>query len=309
MKAELLKVFNSKSDVALVIGETNARAVKSGLRFGIFVPANVPAEYYEDSLNSITLTTGKVHSESGVLISCKDPSLKDAFADECARFLLPDNRAAIARDPFGWWNEVKLLFGNVLSDSNHYFVFAELLIYLHLVAKYKSEGNGTTVQWKSCGAIHDIEASDGAQHEVKSTISHSSSIVTISSKFQMAMNADNPFFLYFVRIEKDRNDGVSISSLLSIATALGCDMNQIEQILSAQGISAGSPKRQTKFFVLECKRFDAGDPQFPRLTPSSFNPECQNLLASVENFTYDINLSAVHVPTQDILADVTDVIN
>lgn len=302
MRDELLRYFQENgADATRIIKGGDARMVRSAGRFGIFVPANVSSAYFEDKLNSMTMRTGKIGSQNGVLISCKDVELAEPFADECARFLSSENLTKIKANPFGWWNEIKSLFGNVLEDENHYFVFAEFLVYLYLHVQCQEAGRGLSVKWKSCAATHDIEMSDGSQHEVKSTIKRSSSTITISSKFQMSIDPSTPFFIYFLRLEPDRQDGCSIQDLIERASAVGCDMGSVEQILSAQGITAGSPKRKTRFAVLEGKRFDAGTGPFPKLTPESFKPECANLLAAVENFSYDVNLSALTCPRMDVL--------
>ena len=301
MKEAMLKIFGGSADAAQKVVGTEARIVKSGERFGLFVPAHIPAEYYEDHLNSMTLRTGSVNQQPGVFIYCKDSNLRSVFAGQCVDFLREDNFSAIMQDPFKWWNGLKALYGNVLADSNHYFVFAEFLTYIYLVKKYGCAAEGVKVTWKSCGAMHDIESSDGAQHEVKSTIRHSASRITISSKFQMAIGEDVPFLLYFLRVEPDRADGFSISDLMAAARALGCDMERVSTILSSQGLGDGSPKRKTKFFVSEARCYDAAGPQFPRLTPDSFKVEHANVLAAVENFSYDINLSALKCHNVDIL--------
>ncbi len=307
MRDELLEFFMTiGQDATRVIHGTGARMVRSGPRFGVFFPANISSDYFEDKLNSMTLRTGRIEATNtnGVFISCKDPTLKEQFADECARFLEPYNLQKIGTDPFGWWNELRRLFGNVLSDENHYFLFAEFLIYLILHKDCSERRNGVNVRWKSCAATHDIEMSDGSQHEVKSTVRRSASIITISSKFQLSVDPDIPYFLYFVRLEPGRQDGVSIQDLLGKAMSLGCDMDRIEQILVTQGLTPGSPKRRTRFAVLEAKRYDVSTGPFPMLTPESFRPECANVLSAVEDFSYDINLSAVTCPREDILTSI-----
>ena len=271
MKRQLLEVFENAHDAAVKVGTSGARIVRSGSRFGIFIPADVPEEFFKDSLNSMTLSTGRVSNEKGVFVYCKKPSLKEVFADECVKFLEQENVAKISSDPFAWWNNLKALFGNVLSEENHYFVFAELLIYIYLVSECRKANSAVSVVWKSCGSMHDIETSDGAQHEVKSTLSHASSVVTISSKFQMSVAANTPLKLYFVRLEPNRNDGLSINDLVVKAQTLGCDMERISAILEAQGLMSGSPKRKTRFYVSEIKCYDANHENFPRLTPDSFD--------------------------------------
>lgn len=304
MKDILLRFFSEEGpDCVRLVSGSEARMVRSGSRFGVFFPADITEEFFEDKLNSMTLRTGKVNATNGVFISCKDRNLKNQFADECARFLDASNLRRISADPFGWWNELKQLFGNVLSDEKCYFLFAEFLVYLLLQKQCNDAGLGVTVKWKSCAATHDIEMSDGSQHEVKSTVKRTASVVTISSQFQMSVNPSVPFFLYFLRLEPGRRDGVSIQHLLSKAASLGCDMGRIEQILLAQGLTPGSPKRKTRFAVLEAKRYDAGTGPFPKLTPESFRPECASLLAAVEDFSYDINLSAVTCPRVDFLGE------
>lgn len=301
MHDEILRFFNGSGSESKLIGDKGARLVRSGARFGIFVPAAVPPDYFEDKLNSMAIRSGEINGRSGVFISCKVSALKEVFAGECARFLEDDCLQRIIEDPFSWWNELKALYGNVLADENHYFVFAEFLVFLMLHDECSKSGTEKRVMWKSCTATHDIEMSDGSQHEVKSTVRRVASVVTISSKFQMSVDPAHPFFLYFVRLEPERNDGVSIQDLIVRAGTLGCDVDGIDRLLTAQGLPPGSPKRRTRFAILEAKRFDAGTGPFPKLTPQSFRPECENLLAAVENFSYDINLSAVTCPKDDIL--------
>lgn len=301
MHDEILRFFNGSGSETRAIGGNGARLVRSGVRFGIFVPADVPPDYFEDKLNSMAIRSGEVNGRSGVFISCKVSTLKEVFAGECAKFLEDDCVQRIMKDPFSWWNELKALYGNVLEDENHYFVFAEFLVFLMLHDECSKSGREKRVTWKSCSATHDIEMSDGSQHEVKSTVRRTASVVTVSSKFQMLVDPARPFFLYFVRLEPERYDGVSIQDLIVRAGALGCDVDQIDRLLTAQGLVLGSPKRRTRFAILEAKRFDAGTGPFPKFTPQSFRPECEDLLATVENFSYDINLSAVACPKDDIL--------
>ena len=302
MKNELLQYFQAEGpDGTRTIDGTGVSMVRSGPRFGVFVPANISSEYFEDKLNSMTIRTGRIGAQNGVLISCKDRALKELFAGECATFLEASNLAKIKENPFGWWNELKTLFGNVLSDEHYYFVLAEFLTYLYLHVGCRDVGDGRTVKWKSCSATHDIEMSDGSQHEVKSTIKRTASLITVSSKFQMSINPMAPFYVYFLRFEPERQDGFSIKDLLAKALALGCDMEQIERVLFSQGLTLGSPKRNTRFALLEARRYDAGTGPFPKLTPESFKPECVGSCAAVENFSYDVNLSAVTCPQEDIL--------
>ena len=265
-------------------------------------------QIFQDKLNSMTLRTGKIGGQNGVFVSCKNPVLKELFADECARFLEPSNLQRIKADPFVWWNELKTLFGNVLSSENHYFLFAEFLIYLLLHKVCRESQSGLDVKWKSCAATHDIEMSDGSQHEVKSTVRRTGSVITVSSQFQLSVNPAVPFFIYFLRIEPERQDGVSIQDLIEKAIAFECDMEQIDRILDSQGLTPGSPKRRTRFAVLEAKKYDAGNGPFPKLTLESFRPECVSQLVAVEKFSYDINLSAVTCPRTDILSDVMEII-
>jgi len=309
MKSELLHFFmESGTDSACAVRDTGAKMVRSGPRFGVFFPANISQDYFEDKLNSMSLRTGRVGDTNGVFVSCKNPALKELFADECARFLEPSNLQKIKTDPFAWWNELKTLYGNVLSSENHYFLFAEFLIYLLLHKTCKEAGAGLSVRWKSCSATHDIEMSDGSQHEVKSTVKRTASVITISSQFQMSVNPSTPFFIYFLRIEPERQDGVSIQHLIEKASALGCDMEQIDRILTAQGLTAGSPKRKTCFAILEAKKYDAGTGPFPKLTPESFREECVSQLTAVVDFSYDINLSSVTCPREDILRELNEII-
>ena len=302
MKNLLLRHFTEDGpDCTTKIEGTEARIVRSGRRFGVFFPADIPADFFEDKLNSMTIRVGQVKERNGVLVSCTDPSLKEPFADACVRFLAPTNLCKIKADPFKWWNELKALFGNVLSDDMHYFLFAEFLTYLLLHKECKDAGSGIEVKWKSCAATHDIEMSDGSQHEVKSTVKRTESIITISSRFQMSVDPNTPFFIYFIRLEPERQDGFSIQDLCDRAVAQGCDLVQIEQVLASQGLTMGSPKRKIRFAVLEAKRYDVGTGPFPKFTVDSFRPECVDLFAAVENFTYEVNLSAVTCPQEDIL--------
>ena len=70
MKNLLLRYFAASRDVTAKIDGTNARVVRSGRRFGVFFPADIPADFFEDKLNSMTIRVGQVKEKNGVFVFC-----------------------------------------------------------------------------------------------------------------------------------------------------------------------------------------------------------------------------------------------
>lgn len=307
----LKNFFSMNANASAEIPGCDAAGTRYGDSFGVFIPTVRNFGVFRDKLNVMELILGEMtfHEQNtpGVFISCNKKSLGNAFIEQCVQILSSETRAKISQDPISWWQDFKALTGNVVSEQQPYFVFAEFLTYLYLVKRCAEEGKGIKVKWNSCGANHDIETSDGVQHEVKSTISHHESFIHSSNDFQLKSTDAAPLMLYFCRIDNSNPAaGVSINQLVQLAGQMGCDVEAIERILERQHLPSYSLKRQERFLPLQFLSFDVKDPLFPKFChsdiPSRCHPEC------IEDVTYKINLTPLLPISSDLYASIQNVI-
>ena len=271
--------------------------------YGVFLDMNYPADTQRvrEEMHGISMDVGypmEIQGETrrGILFYCRPEIYTPYFAQLCTFFLLPLNRDTLYQDPWEWWNELKNMTGNTIRTQNPDFVFAEFIVFLYL------KGLNGGITWKSCRNYHDLEAADGSQIEVKSTVCHHLSLISISSQFQLDAAENVPFDLYFCRLAENREDGVSFENLVGIAQNMGCNMHEIEHILNTQHLDAYSPQWRMKFYPCEICKYNVQDGRFPKIRMDSFNENINvNALHSV---TAEINLAAL----TDLREDVTNAV-
>lgn len=303
----LKNFFTLHLDGAAEIVGSDAIGCRQGSVIGIFIPTVKDFGVYKDSLNVMEMVLGtmQIHGaeKPGVMICCDRKDLTESFTEQCVQLLSPTSIKRISENPLGWWRDFKTLTGNVISERKPYFVFAEFITYLMLVKRYAGNANGVTVTWKSCGSNHDIESSDGVQHEVKSTISHHESFIRSSNDFQLKSTDVAPLMLYFCRIDNsDSVAGKSINDLVELAGRMGCDVGAIEAILEAQRLPSYSLERKIRYFPMQCLSYDVKDPRFPKFCHSDIPAECRP--ECIEDVTYKINLNSLSDISVDVMPEV-----
>ena len=245
----------------------DAKAYTISLRgeYGVIIAYNSEEDIYEDASN-ICIST-KSLSFGGIVnrylaLTCFEPALREKFADLCYHFVDPgannEDRGKLLSKPLEWWKYWTEMLGDSNSKKSSYDVLAELIALDYL---YKGD---PTIQWTDYGT-HDIESATNS-YEVKSTVKKSESHITISSRQQL--ECANQLELLFFRLEKSQS-GFSINNVAKSLEKHGYDRNLLEKQLKKRGLIRGMSVRETKFTILEVRKFLIDD-NFPKIVEKSF---------------------------------------
>lgn len=221
-----------------------------------------------------------------LMLTCKDMLLRDEFAAICAQFVEPgvdgEKRRRLIVDPEGWWNNWKLLLGNITSTKEAYPELAELMVVEELLL------DDMNPQWGGAkGTSHDIEANVCA-YEVKSTINRYGYEIQVNSIYQLKHGTED-LKLVFYRFERSRF-GRSVDDLVKSLTLNGYSKDALEEVLSKRGFEKGCTARAVKYKVLERKVYLVNK-DFPAVTEDSFVDK--KLPKNVTKFIYTIDLAGI----------------
>lgn len=236
--------------------------------YGVAFDYDSDKDILEESINAkistreVTLWNGE--RRKCLLLTCYDEEFRNEFAYMCELFITPgisgEARKKIIENPLEWWNKWIELLGDHRGKKVCYDELAELITLDFL---YKDD---PSVVWTAAEAgTHDIESAS-ASYEVKSTIKKSETHVTISSRHQL--EAANKLELFFFRMEKSLS-GFSINDVADSLEKHGYDRLQLEKQLADKGYSKGMSIRDTKFAILEVRRYIV-DEDFPKIVEGSF---------------------------------------
>lgn len=220
-----------------------------------------------------------------LILSCFIENVRNEFATLCVQFIGPgengEDRRKLLDNPIEWWKHWKELLGNSIYDRKPYSIIAEMLVLEHL---YKMNKN---VEWAAANSgSHDIEG-DNESFEVKSTIKRYRSIITIAGQHQLF--SKKKLYLYFCRLEES-NTGLSVNDIKIKLTNLGYDDAKLEMQLVKQGYELGSSIRESKYKVLEKRKYFV-DNNFPKITKDSFKDGI--FPKSVVQITYSLDLDGI----------------
>lgn len=267
-----------------------AWTIKKDNFVGVFVPYFNEKEFSE-YFSSVRIRTYRNVDIDGtdydvLMLTCSDMTLRNEFAVICSQFVQPghngESRNYLINNPEIWWNNWKMLLGNVTADTETYSLIGELSAVEYLLKK------NIKVSWIGVeSGTHDIETSN-ASYEVKSTISRYGYEATISSIYQMK-KAGEQLNLVFCRFEKSVL-GRSLDDLINSVISLGIPENDIEKHMRSKGLEKGCTARAVKYKLLEMKLYPVDD-GFPVITEHSFKGD--KLPPGILKFKYTVDLSGL----------------
>jgi len=266
-----------------------AIVIRMNGEYGIAIPFDKEEDIYEKFANA-RLYSKEIYIDGIIrkylILSCFIENVRNEFATLCVQFIGPgengEDRSRILNNPIEWWKHWKELLGNSIYDKKAYSIIAEMLVLEHL---YKMNKN---VEWSAANSgSHDIE-SDNESFEVKSTIKRYGSIITITGQHQLFSKKE--LYLYFFRLEES-NTGLSVNDMKIKLTNLGYDEAKLEMQLLKQGYELGSSIRESKYKVLEKRKYLV-DHNFPKITKDSFKEGI--FPKSVVRITYSLDLDGIN---------------
>ena len=265
--------------------EYPAWSIRDNGWYGIMIPDVYNIDVVEN-FNNVKLYNDTIILENReipmLLLICSKENLRYEFAALCEQFVYKENRKSLIDNPSKWWENWRMLLGNVLSNKESYSTLAELIILEKLLM------NGERVKWTGVyGATHDIEG-ENKSFEVKSTTNRYGASITISGQHQLV--SDKNLILYFCRVEKS-NLGESIDSVIKRLVLLGYNEDDLEFPLKKVGLEKGSSLRREKYKVLEIREYKI-DENFPRITKDSFKDG--KIPEHIEHITYKVDLEGIN---------------
>ncbi|WP_033056751.1 PD-(D/E)XK motif protein [Pseudomonas mandelii] len=274
--------------------ENEAWVFREDGRFGVAVPLVSNLRIHEffagAKLGAVERDVGG-HVRTLLRLDSEFEALRNEFAVVCAQFIDPgvdgQERLALTADPLAWWNRWRQLLGNANWDRRAYSSLGELL------ALERLRSQGIDAKWIGPlqGAV-DIQAT-GASYEVKSTLSRYGSVVHIAGQFQLQRSKHVPLHLIHQRFEPS-TVGDSIDSVVRRLVECGMDVEDLEALLTRDGLHAGGAARAETYRLLESTVYVVND-EFPSITPSSFLAGV--VPAGIVSIEYDVDLSALHGQT------------
>ena len=265
--------------------------------YGVAFDYDSDKDILEESVNAM-ISTREVTLWNGerrkcLLLTCYDEEFRNEFANLCELFVTPgvngDIRKRIVDNPLAWWNKWIGLLGDHKSKKTCYDELAELITLDFL---YKDD---YTVIWTAAEAgTHDIESAS-ASYEVKSTIKKSETHIIISSRHQL--EAANKLELFFFRMEKSLS-GFSINDVADSLEKHGYDRSQLEKQLADKGYSRGMSIRDTKFAILEVRKYIVDD-NFPKIVEGSFKNDV--FPPNIIKIIYTIDLEGIEYTSMNFV--------
>ena len=227
-----------------------------------------------------------------LLLTCTEMEYRNEFATICSQFVDPgtngSNRIQLINSPETWWSHWKFLLGNVSTTKEAYSLIGELLAVEMLMKQ------GLQVSWSGIDhGTHDIETNH-CSYEVKSTTARYGYEVTINSIYQMR-KAGETLDLIFCRFERSAL-GRSLDEIAASLFSLGFSKERLEFVLKNEGLEPGRPARNTKYKLIEMKKYAVTD-SFPTITEQSFKND--TIPEGIIKFTYTIDLSGL--PSENLL--------
>lgn len=257
--------------------------------YGLAIEFDNNSDIIYEEANQVYLYTKMLTTNNGthmyLLLVCCDEQYRNRFAELSFDFVNPgyngDNRKALLSDPRAWWSQWVGLLGDRKSSRSSYDIVAELLALDFLYQDDKS------IQWTASEAgTHDIESAT-TSFEIKSTIKKSESNITVSSQHQLA--SANPLFLFFFRMEKSLS-GYSINDVVASLVSHGYDEQFLESQLEKKGFIKGNGIRNTKYTILEIRKYEVND-KFPKIVEKSFKGD--KFPDNIIKITYTIDLEGI----------------
>ena len=268
IRSHFAALYDGMRKLESVPEEYPAYSLRYQGEYGVAFDYDSDKDILEESVNA-KISTREVTIWNGerrkcLLLTCYDEEFRNEFAYMCELFITPgvngEARKKIIENPLVWWNKWIELLGDHKGKKVCYDELAELITLDFL---YKDD---SSVIWTAAEAgTHDIESAS-ASYEVKSTIKKSETHVIISSRHQL--EAANKLELFFFRMEKSLS-GFSINDVADSLEKHGYDRSQLEKQLADKGYSRGMSIRDTKFTILEVRRYIV-DETFPKIVESSF---------------------------------------
>lgn len=260
--------------------------------YGIVVPMKEKIVFSENFTNARIWTQNDMMINGKItdclLLTCKEPDLRDSFAVVCAQFAEPGEngkkREELIASPEAWWRKWKDLLGNASQNKESYPELAEMIVAAKLYEK------GYRVNWNGLdGSVDDIYTDHG-RFEVKSTTDRYGYKVTISSPYQMD-HPDTTLDLVFCRFERtESEDGLSVDEMAETLNLYGFDCVKTENMLSKKGLEKGKTARKKKYNLIEMKVYSVNE-QFPSIKASSFKGDV--IPSGITAIKYDVDLSGM----------------
>lgn len=268
IKSHFAALYDGMRKLESVPEEYSTYSLRYQGEYGVAFDYDSDKDILEESVNAkistreVTLWDGK--RRKCLLLTCYDEEFRNEFAYMCELFVNPgangEARKKIIENPLVWWNKWIQLLGDHKGKKTCYDELAELITLDYL---YKDD---PSVIWTATEAgTHDVESAS-ASYEVKSTIKKSETHVIISSRHQL--EAANKLELFFFRMEKSLS-GFSINDVADSLEKHGYDRSHLEKQLADKGYSKGMSIRDTKFTILEVRRYLIDD-NFPKIVEGSF---------------------------------------
>lgn len=266
-------------------------------RFGVAIRYD-SGQIISETFSGAYLQTGKMkmgdETINSLFLMSDNFEMAKPFSALCAEFIMPGEdgkfRSELIMNPTKWWITWKELLGNKTVDERVYDTLAELLTlkYLSLLGKF-AEWNGPD------GATYDIEC-DNEFYEVKSSLSRSKKVITLSNQFQLDPPDGTSLSVVFWRFERAQS-GVSINDVVKELVRRDYSVNFLNMQLKKLGLEEGKSARDRKYIVHDVTKYQV-DETFPAIRPSSFVGGM--LPENILNITYSVSLDGISGEKLDV---------
>ena len=270
--------------------EYPAIAIRNNEGYGVAIEFNQEKDITEKFANCRIYTEYLIINgveNKYLILSSMLNELRYEFSTVCAQFVDPgengDYRKQLLDDPLTWWKQWRELLGNKISNNKSYNVIAEMLVLDKVLKEHPS------AQWSAIeSGSHDIECDDFCC-EVKSTVKRYGATVSISGQHQLQKEKSEELYLYFCRMEKSKS-GISINDMAKRLISDGYNENLLEQQLFYMGYEKGASIRDSRYKILEKRKYLVDD-KFPKITKESFKNNY--IPESVIRIVYSVDLEGL----------------
>ena len=285
---------NTALPVKMLPDEYTAIIIYINGKKGIAVPYQSGKKFYASfaaiEIEDIFIADRNGRSQRVLFLNILDSKLNgdmiNNFAGVCANFVNPGEngleRRKLLRDPESWWRHWCKLLGNMAIQEQVYSVVGELMVWLYLL------NNNLHPMWTGAKKTRHDFVAPGTSWEVKSTLSHNETRVTVHGVHQMHHGKEK-LYLVFCRLEESEN-GQSLNDLVQKLNARDIDETLIENELGHLGLRIGDIKRNVKYNCVEMRQYTV-DESFPAITPKSFKDD--SIPSGIVNLTYQLDLSGL----------------
>lgn len=238
-----------------------------------FVGMNVSTQtlnYECQSINCLCLIADEnIDSEKFLLVA--EDFAKDA------------NRPILLKNPYDWLDKWRMIFGDRLSNKKVYDVLGELIALKNVFETDKS------FTWQGpSGGTHDLVAENRIV-EVKSTILKKAYNVSINSSYQLSIEKSTN--LYFVRMEK-KPYCLTINSIVKELLNLGYPKDNLEKLLTKQGLIKGSRARDESYDLLSIRSYKISKEYFPIFSLENINDNFAPK-RNIVGYTLELDLTGI----------------